>query len=252
MPRNVTGENLNLANLGYKGRILGSMYNDLPCDSRRDSFLPFPDPSTPDQTRANAPKTALPPVTEPEQGSALSKRLKVEGGAAVTDNGAGRNELAKSAGENGGGRDCAFDSSFRRRRPGEPIPARNCAHCGVSFTPERLKTTGKNRNLYCSRRCAAKAPRPGTHFRTPESTKAERVRANGLVNMRLRLGHFTKPDACTRCGAKKRLDAHHPDYSEPDLVAFLCRSCHVLAHNRPEVEAEVAQLVRRAAKGGGE
>jgi hypothetical protein len=121
-----------------------------------------------------------------------------------------------------------------------------CLHCGKLFTPRRKSISRKNTNTYCSKRCAAHAPRPGGNFHTPESTRAERIRANGLINSRIRHGRIIRPKRCDRCGKPGRLDSHHPDYAQPDLVAFLCRSCHMLAHNRGEIEAEVAELARHA------
>lgn len=133
----------------------------------------------------------------------------------------------------------------RRRRRGEPLPTRICLHCQRPFTPKRSRDTLKNRNLYCSRPCASRAPRPNNHFATPPSTAQERVRAQGLINMRVKRGLIEKPHRCDRCGKQKRLDSHHPDYQQPDLVAWVCRSCHMLCHNRPDVEREVAALARR-------
>ncbi len=38
------------------------------------------------------------------------------------------------------------------------------------------------------------------------------------------------PEQCERCGALPE-ERHHPDYSQPFLVEFLCKSCHTRAHN---------------------
>jgi hypothetical protein len=38
------------------------------------------------------------------------------------------------------------------------------------------------------------------------------------------------PEACQRCGAGGRLHRHHPDYSQPTFVEFLCTPCHGAAH----------------------
>src|SRR5688500_12462626 len=46
----------------------------------------------------------------------------------------------------------------------------------------------------------------------PPSTKEERVRANGLINKRIKLGRIIRPDFCQKCGARCRADAHHTDY----------------------------------------
>jgi len=76
---------------------------------------------------------------------------------------------------------------------------------------------------------------------TPPATHAEKVRANGLVNMRQRRGALAQPTCCTQCGIeKKKLDKHHEDYSKPEQVEWLCRSCHMKRHwsdrpNQPTV-----------------
>jgi hypothetical protein len=89
---------------------------------------------------------------------------------------------------------------------------------------------------FCSPACTAEARRgkPVEGFVTPESEKAQRIRANGFVNMRLRRGFFEKPKACMKCGKVGRLDSHHTDYSKPEEVYWLCRSCHMTAHHRAD------------------
>ena len=39
-----------------------------------------------------------------------------------------------------------------------------------------------------------------------------------------------RPEACQQCGASGKLHRHHPDYSKPKLVEFLCSSCHGRRH----------------------
>jgi len=45
-------------------------------------------------------------------------------------------------------------------------------------------------------------------------------------------GEILKPVACSRCGAITKLHAHHPDYSEPLAVEWLCPACHGLRHRK--------------------
>lgn len=58
--------------------------------------------------------------------------------------------------------------------------------------------------------------------------------AHLAVQRAVKKGVLRKPGACTECGAEgKRIDAHHPDYTRPLHVQWLCRSCHNQAHARP-------------------
>jgi hypothetical protein len=106
-------------------------------DSARDSFPPIPARPTPDQTGANAVKTDLAPVTEPEQGGAVSKTLKGQGGEGRGGNATQPRELRVDAGDSGGGRDSAFDSAVALGEEYEraeivPIPAK-CPRCKRVF-----------------------------------------------------------------------------------------------------------------------
>ena len=41
---------------------------------------------------------------------------------------------------------------------------------------------------------------------------------------------INKPEKCSCCFKQLKIEAHHPDYSEPLLVVWLCRSCHKQHH----------------------
>lgn len=45
-------------------------------------------------------------------------------------------------------------------------------------------------------------------------------------------GSLVRPKKCTRCDSTKNIDGHHPDYSKPDCVIWLCRKCHRNEHVR--------------------
>jgi predicted metal-binding protein len=60
--------------------------------------------------------------------------------------------------------------------------------------------------------------------------------------MRLRrLPESFKPTICVHCGKSKRLDAHHTDYSKPDYVVWVCRSCHMKAHRDKNLNESLCQ-----------
>jgi len=68
----------------------------------------------------------------------------------------------------------------------------------------------------------------------------------------MRLGVLVRPAACEKCGKESDpnrpsswaggLHAHHPDYSKPLVVKWLCHSCHRREHSRKGRTALVEQL----------
>ena len=48
-----------------------------------------------------------------------------------------------------------------------------------------------------------------------------------------------RPETCQRCGEPHRkLHRHHPDYTKPLLVEFLCPRCHMRLHKEIESAAQ--------------
>ena len=62
-------------------------------------------------------------------------------------------------------------------------------------------------------------------------------KARDILWQHVRSGRLERPLACERCGeipprdfrGCSQVEAHHPDYSEPLLVEWLCPGCHVEA-----------------------
>lgn len=54
-------------------------------------------------------------------------------------------------------------------------------------------------------------------------------RAQVAANRALREGKLERHTLCEGCGLSKRLEKHHPDYSKPLLVVWLCKPCHAIA-----------------------
>lgn len=54
--------------------------------------------------------------------------------------------------------------------------------------------------------------------------------ARRAVRAAILKGHLVRPDRCERCQKVGKPEAHHPDYSKPLAVAWLCLKCHRAEH----------------------
>ena len=62
-------------------------------------------------------------------------------------------------------------------------------------------------------------------------------KAHHAVNNAVRDGRLIKPDNCESCGATGLIHGHHPDYSKPLEVEWLCPKCHSAAHKHDKEAA---------------
>ncbi|KKK49528.1 hypothetical protein LCGC14_3134130 [marine sediment metagenome] len=58
------------------------------------------------------------------------------------------------------------------------------------------------------------------------------VKAREILRYAIRTHRITKPKVCSNCGRKTKVQGHHPDYSKPLEVLWLCASCHKKVHLR--------------------
>jgi len=69
--------------------------------------------------------------------------------------------------------------------------------------------------------------------RTPDRQHKQAVR--NVSYWAVKAGLLPKKDRCERCGAGGkgvRLNRHHPDYSDPLRIEWLCTRCHGEAHRK--------------------
>jgi len=59
--------------------------------------------------------------------------------------------------------------------------------------------------------------------------KPQRRRARRQVQSAVESGRMQRPGTCENCGIPGIVEGHHPDYSKPLSVAWLCDSCHARA-----------------------
>jgi hypothetical protein len=65
----------------------------------------------------------------------------------------------------------------------------------------------------------------------------ERNAARKMVSGALTLGILIRPTTCSLCLKECKPEGHHPDYSKPLEVIWLCRGCHNKEHGKviPEI-----------------
>jgi len=75
---------------------------------------------------------------------------------------------------------------------------------------------GKTANYRCSRRHIKKYP--------------QRARCRWTFSKALRRGKIIRPSICSLCNIDCKPHGHHPDYSKPYKIVWLCRKCHRFIH----------------------
>lgn len=114
-----------------------------------------------------------------------------------------------------------------------------CVVCGTIFekTQKRIDQTVKNGQKHvCSRKCASKlandkkkcepTTRNSVLSKIRKSLYPEQELARSIVRVGISSGTIIPPLCCELCGNITSLQAHHPDYSRPRFLVFLCKSCH--------------------------
>lgn len=86
----------------------------------------------------------------------------------------------------------------------------------------------------------AKYRRLGLAHPTSSHVKLKWVRANphkkkahGIAALAVKNGQIEMKTKCESCGESGKLQKHHPDYSLPKLVVWLCTKCHGISHRKP-------------------
>lgn len=81
-------------------------------------------------------------------------------------------------------------------------------------------------------------PKSRARRRENRARPAGRIKENARNKLRaaVRRGDIEHPDGCSKCRTHGSIEAHHPDYSKPLDVVWLCRACHVNLHRRLGVE----------------
>ncbi len=92
-------------------------------------------------------------------------------------------------------------------------------------TKPRVREYDRERSSQPHRVALRKRVLQAWRVKHPDRAKAHEQASNAFRDGRL----GTKPTLCEGCGLPKRLEKHHPDYSQPLLIVWLCKPCHAIA-----------------------
>lgn len=129
---------------------------------------------------------------------------------------------------------------------------KRCKHCGGEFE------SGKGNRRHCSQPCQKTVRKdqqrneyignweshqeshktyiqnhPKEHYLNTVKNRdryPERRAARALVERLKIQGIIIYPETCSICFSKGKVHAHHPDYSMPNKIQFLCPDCHRNVH----------------------
>jgi hypothetical protein len=68
--------------------------------------------------------------------------------------------------------------------------------------------------------------------RNQRKNDPEKVSARLAIMHEIKMGRIVKPNNCSRCLKECKPEGHHPDYSKPLEVIWLCRQCHNKEHKK--------------------
>jgi hypothetical protein len=90
--------------------------------------------------------------------------------------------------------------------------------------PERARKDSENYRLRHRDDLNAKRRKTGV--------RARQRYAETQIAARIADGRIIRPSKCSRCGRVVFVNAHHPDYSKPLSIIWLCSRCHGLIHRK--------------------
>ncbi len=107
---------------------------------------------------------------------------------------------------------------------------KRCHVAGATRTRDEDAKRDRNRIMMANQRAADPEKFRARERGRNRPTKDIKTIARRAVRTALENREIIKPSACTECGEKKKLTAHHHDYTKPLAVKWLCYLCHGKQH----------------------
>lgn len=100
-----------------------------------------------------------------------------------------------------------YDKSYRQNHKEQIVVKHKIYYQTISGKATSLRNTRKQRRKF-----------------------PERAKALWTINNAIRAGGLKRSIFCEGCGLPAKTEGHHPDYTKPLEVYWLCRSCHQMEH----------------------
>jgi hypothetical protein len=132
------------------------------------------------------------------------------------------------------GQNAIIRNNLKKKRPDHTV---RCSMCETTFVTAR-----KNRKLCskCSPIHSARLSRDKFRRENPE-----KLRCHTNFNKAVQRG-YVEPMLCIKCG--KEAEGHHPDYSKPYLVIWVCREHHHEIHAEFRAGKDISYFTDRATR----
>lgn len=124
-------------------------------------------------------------------------------------------------------------SEFNRDSGEKDGLQRTCRDCFSAYNRARYAS---NREKFKRDVAAYQKSHPGRVLQTRLSISEKSPtlqNAARVIEAALKAGEIERPEYCTGCGChntEHRIEAHHPDYTRPLFVSWLCTPCHKAIH----------------------
>jgi ribosomal protein S27AE len=106
-----------------------------------------------------------------------------------------------------------YINSKRANLKGEIVPTYMCRPCNTERQRQYRSTETGKRNIYNA---------------VKKSTEKhwDKQMARAKLQYHINVGHIVKPNKCSHCNLKGKIEGHHEDYSKPLDVIWVCKPCH--------------------------